>query len=40
MEFEGVVYKIMPVKRCTSELCELQRQDVIFDYHDDWQIYL
>lgn len=31
MEFEGVVYKIMPVTRGTSARGEWQRQDVIFE---------
>ena len=31
MEFEGVVYKIMPVTRGTSARGEWQRQEVIFE---------
>ena len=31
MEFEGVVYKIMPVTRGTSARGEWQRQDVVFE---------
>mgnify|MGYP005894980317 CR=1 FL=1 len=37
MEFEGVVYKIMPVTRGTSARGEWQRQDVVFDYNDGGQ---
>lgn len=37
MEFEGVVYKIMPVTRGTSARGEWQRQDVVFDYNDGAQ---
>ena len=37
MEFEGVVYKIMPVTRGTSARGEWQRQDVDFDYNDGGQ---
>ena len=31
MEFEGVVYKILPVTRGTSARGEWQRQDVVFE---------
>lgn len=34
MEFEGTVYKIMPVTKGTSARGEWQRQDVVFDYND------
>ena len=34
MEFEGIVYKIMPVTKGTSARGEWQRQDVVFDYMD------
>lgn len=34
MEFEGTVYKIMPVMKGTSARGEWQRQDVVFDYSD------
>lgn len=34
MEFEGTVYKIMPVTKGTSARGEWQRQDVVFDYMD------
>lgn len=34
MEFEGTVYKIMPVTKGTSARGEWQRQDVVFDYSD------
>lgn len=34
MEFEGTVYKIMPVTKGTSARGEWQRQDVVFDYAD------
>ena len=37
MEFEGTVYKIMPVATGTSARGEWQRQDVIFDYNDGGQ---
>lgn len=31
MEFEGIVYKILPVTRGTSSRGEWQRQDVVFE---------
>lgn len=34
MEFEGTVYKIMPVTKGTSARGEWQRQDVVFEYAD------
>lgn len=34
MEFEGTVYRIMPVTKGTSARGDWQRQDVIFDYSD------
>lgn len=34
MEFEGTVYKIMPVTKGTSARGDWQRQDVVFDYND------
>lgn len=34
MEFEGTVFKIMPVTKGTSARGEWQRQDVVFDYMD------
>lgn len=34
MEFEGTVYKIMPVTKGTSARGEWQRQDVVFDYSE------
>lgn len=34
MEFEGTVYRIMPVTKGTSARGEWQRQDVVFDYSD------
>lgn len=34
MEFEGTVYKILPVTKGTSARGEWQRQDVVFDYND------
>ena len=34
MEFEGIVYRIMPVTKGTSARGDWQRQDVIFDYSD------
>ena len=37
MEFEGTVYKIMPVTKGTSARGEWQRQDVVFDYNDGGQ---
>lgn len=34
MEFEGTVYKILPLQRGTSARGEWQRQDVVFDVPD------
>lgn len=34
MEFEGTVYRILPVTKGTSARGDWQRQDVIFDYSD------
>lgn len=34
MEFEGTVYRIMPVTKGTSARGDWQRQDVVFDYSD------
>ena len=34
MEFEGTVYKIMPVTKGTSARGEWQRQDVVFDANE------
>ena len=34
MEFEGIVYKIMPATSGTSARGPWQRQDVVFDYND------
>lgn len=34
MEFEGTVYKIMPVTKGTSARGEWQRQDVVFEMQD------
>lgn len=34
MEFEGTVYRIMPITKGTSARGDWQRQDVIFDYSD------
>ncbi len=34
MEFEGTVFKIMPVTKGTSARGDWQRQDVVFDYND------
>ena len=34
MEFEGTVYKIMPVTKGTSARGDWQRQDVVFEYND------
>lgn len=34
MEFEGTVYKMMPVTRGTSARGEWQRQDVVFEMQD------
>ena len=35
MEFEGTVYKIMPVTKGTSARGDWQRQDVVFEMQDD-----
>ena len=37
MEFEGTVYKIMPVTKGTSARGEWQRQDIVFEYNDGGQ---
>ena len=34
MEFEGTVYKIMPVTKGTSARGEWQRQDVVFEMNE------
>ncbi|WP_418991503.1 DUF3127 domain-containing protein [Alistipes sp.] len=34
MEFEGTVFRIMPVTKGTSARGEWQRQDVVFEYAD------
>ena len=34
MEFEGTVYKILPVTKGTSARGEWQRQDVVFDANE------
>ena len=34
MEFEGIVYKIMPATSGTSARGPWQRQDVVFDYNE------
>ena len=34
MEFEGTVYKIMPVTKGTSARGDWQRQDVVFEMQD------
>ena len=34
MEFEGTVYRIMPVTKGTSSRGEWQRQDVVFEMND------
>ena len=34
MEFEGTLYRILPVTKGTSARGDWQRQDVIFDYSD------
>ncbi len=34
MEFEGTVYKILPVTKVTSARGEWQRQDVVFDMQE------
>lgn len=34
MEFEGIVYKVLPVTKGESARGPWQRQDVVFDYND------
>ena len=34
MEFEGTVYKILPVTKGTSARGEWQRQDVVFEMNE------